>query len=240
MLKSLTGPLLSVIFPRVCRVCVGHVEGLDDGPACGDCWKSTKFFTGNEMLCNKCGAFFSDEPAAVPVYCRKCDDHSYDSATALGVYEKALSAAILDLKINPLISTRIKTIVKDTSSKFSGIDIVIPVPLSKQRSIERGYNQADIIARLVAENIVCPVDTGSLVRSSHTPIHRMGMDQRARELTVEKAFKVVRPKLVDGKNVLLVDDVFTSGATASACAKVLKKSGATSVKVFTLARAVLN
>ncbi len=71
-------------------------------------------------------------------------------------------------------------------------------------------------------------------------MHRIGMDKKARELTVKNAFEITRPKLIEGKNVLLVDDVFTSGATASSCAKVLKKNGAVGVQVFTLARAVMN
>jgi predicted amidophosphoribosyltransferase len=66
------------------------------------------------------------------------------------------------------------------------------------------------------------------------------MDQRARELTVEKAFEITRPKLIDGTSVILVDDVLTSGSTASACAKVLKKHGARRVEVFTVARAVMH
>ena len=65
------------------------------------------------------------------------------------------------------------------------------------------------------------------------------MDQKARELSVRNAFEVKRPKLIAGKNVLLVDDVLTSGATASDAAKVLKKAGAARVYVFTLARAVM-
>jgi predicted amidophosphoribosyltransferase len=70
-------------------------------------------------------------------------------------------------------------------------------------------------------------------------MHRVAMDKRARELTVEKAFEVRSPRLFAGKDVVLVDDVFTSGATASACARVLKKNGALKVTVVTLARAVL-
>ena len=71
-------------------------------------------------------------------------------------------------------------------------------------------------------------------------MHRIGMDEKARELTVRKAFEVTRPKLIEGQNILLIDDVFTSGATASYCAKVLKKHGAAKVNVLTLARAVLS
>ncbi len=105
--------------------------------------------------------------------------------------------------------------------------------------IERGFNQAEIIAKSVANITGIPVDSHSLVRTTHTPMHRVGMDKRARELTVVNAFKVVRPNLIKGSRILLVDDVFTSGSTASNCAKALKKAGAERVKVLTLARAVM-
>lgn len=71
-------------------------------------------------------------------------------------------------------------------------------------------------------------------------MHRVAMDKRARELTVEKAFVVRSPRMIDEKDIYLIDDVFTSGATASACARVLKKNGAKKVIVVTLARAVLH
>ena len=75
-----------------------------------------------------------------------------------------------------------------------------------------------------------------MTRTIHTPMHRAGMDAKGRALTVEKAFAVTRPKLIAGKNILLVDDVLTSGATISACAKILKKNGARKVFVLTVAR----
>src|SRR5260370_1334885 len=117
-------------------------------------------------------------------------------------------------------------------------DLIVPIPLSKQRKQERGFNQAEIIAAELSRVSGIPVDASSLIRKFHTPIHRMGMDQKAREITVKNVFEVVRPRLIAGKNILLVDDVFTSGATASFCAKVLKKNGAVKVNVFILARAV--
>ena len=191
------------------------------------------------MLCKKCGAFFSDTAAPIAVYCHKCDDHAYDRAFALGVYEKALSASILHLKSTPTVPARLKKLI---SERVSGIeaDVIIPAPLSKMRGLERGFNQAALLARIVGHAGEIPVDELSLQRKKHTPIHRVGMDQRARELTVEKAFEVTRPKLIDGKSVILVDDVLTSGSTAAACAKVLKKNGARRVEVFTVARAVMH
>lgn len=242
MLKALQNSLLSIIYPQECRVCGSQVENLDDGVACGKCWAATRIFGGSEMLCDKCGAFFGGEAAPVPVFCHKCDDHFYDKAIAVGVYEKALAASIINLKTAPFMAKQIKTAIQNALLKeaFANVDIVIPIPLSKQRKLERGFNQAEVIAAAVARSTGLSVDASSLARKLHTPIHRIGMDKKARELTVKNAFEVVRPKLIEGKNILLVDDVFTSGATASSCARVLKKNGACRVNVFTLARAVMH
>ncbi len=194
------------------------------------------------MLCNKCGAFFGDEAAPVPVFCHKCDDQVYDKATASGVYENALAAEIIGLKSTPHLGKRLKSVINAAikHSDLPGTDLIIPIPLSKLRLIERGFNQAEIIANECSRVTGIPVDASSLARRLHTPMHRVGMDQKARELTVIKAFEVLRPKLIDGKNILLVDDVFTSGATSSYCAKVLKKNGSRKVNVFTVARAILH
>ena len=116
--------------------------------------------------------------------------------------------------------------------------MIIPVPLSKRRFLERGFNQAEVLAELLAKETALKIDKQSLARKVHTPVHRAAMDRRARELTVENAFEVTRPKLVKGEKILLVDDVFTSGATTSTCAKALKKKGADKVYVLTIARAV--
>lgn len=193
------------------------------------------------MLCTKCGACFGQKAAPVEVLCQQCNDHDYGSASALGIYEKALAASILRLKTAPIIPTRLTDLLHQTIGRDSlaDIDLIVPVPLSKQRMIERGFNQAEVIARSVAKNTDIPVDSHSLVRTTHTPMHRVGMDKRARELTVINAFKVPRPNMIKGNRILLVDDVFTSGSTTSNCAKALKKAGAERVKVLTLARAVM-
>lgn len=242
MLKALRNSLFSLIYPQQCRTCGSQVESYADGVACGACWAATRLFDGSEMLCDKCGAFFGDSKAPVPVFCHRCDDHHYDRATAVGIYEKGLAASILHLKTVPSLPERLKAIIPaaDRASLLYDIDLVVPTPLSRRRRHERGFNQAEVIGKVVSQAFGIPLDTQSLARKLHTPMHRTGMDNKARELTVKNAFEVTRPRLIVGKNVLLVDDVFTSGATASACAKVLKKHGAAKVNVFTLARAVMH
>ncbi|CAN5115742.1 ComF family protein [soil metagenome] len=241
MLGTAQDSLLSLVFPQKCQVCSGQVERQADGVACIECWSSTRLFDRSEMLCEKCGAFIGDKAGGHPVYCHQCDDHSYDKAAALGVYEKGLAAAVIDLKKRPFLAVRIKEAIHEfvRLSEMFHDSVIVPVPLSIQRRKERGFNQAEVIAKALSRSSSFSLDSASLVRKSHTPIHRAGMDKKARELSVKKAFEVVRPRLISEKPIILVDDVFTSGSTASACAKALKKNGASSVNVFTLARAVL-
>jgi ComF family protein len=181
----------------------------------------------------------ADTAGPLEVSCRKCDAHAYDHASALGIYEKGLAATILELKKTPAIPARVRNLIAHAALRLPTCDVVVPVPLSKLRMLERGFNQARLIADVVAPVAAAPVDAFSLARVSATAAHRIGMDDRARELSVRNVFAVERRKLVAGKRVLLVDDVFTTGATASACAAVLKKNGAAEVNVFTLARAAM-
>jgi competence protein ComFC len=115
--------------------------------------------------------------------------------------------------------------------------LAVPVPLHPRRERERGFNQAALLARALCARTGLPCDEWSLARTAHTEQHRAGMDRQARRETVRGAFRVARPRLVEGQRVLLVDDVFTTGATASACASALLASGAREVFVLTVARA---
>ena len=121
---------------------------------------------------------------------------------------------------------------------FQDATKIIPVPLSKRRFYERGFNQAAVLAKILAKETKIELDEKTLVRTKHTKIHRAGMDKKGRALSVEKAFEIKRENFIKGEKILLVDDVFTSGASASMCAKVLKKKGADKVYVFTIARTV--
>ena len=123
MLKALNNSLLSLIYPQECRVCKSAVEAHGDGVACAVCWDATRIFNGSEMLCDKCGAFFGDEAAPIPVRCHKCDDHFYDKATAVGIYEKALAASIIDLKAKcaNAVYTRKQDIAKGKTSFINSL-----------------------------------------------------------------------------------------------------------------------
>jgi ComF family protein len=232
--------LLTLVYPQSCNICEKSVEQKNDGVACHSCWNNTEIFRGDETICNKCGRFLSEKPSEFETYCHQCDEHFYDMARAVGKYDSGLSASILSLKREPFVAKRLQSLFLEAFYKtpFQDIDLIIPVPLSKRRFLERGFNQATILAKILAKETGIALDNESLKRVTHTPIHRAGMDKKGREMSVAKAFEVTRKKLIKDKNILLVDDVFTSGATASMCAKSLKKKGAGKVSVFTIARTI--
>lgn len=240
MLQKIYDSLLTLAYPQICHSCSNSVENSADGVVCRKCWQKTKIFSGNETLCAKCSAFLQEKPANFQTFCHQCDEHFYDAAIAVGLYENALAASVLHLKREPFVAKTLKNLFISAfeNSLFQDATVIIPVPLSKKRLLERGFNQAEILAGILAKEFNLKTDKQSLARKIHTPMHRAAMDRRARELTVENAFEITRPNLVKNEKVLLIDDVFTSGATTSFCAKALKKKGADKVYVLTIARAL--
>lgn len=238
MFHKIYDSFLSLVYPQACLTCENSVENFIDGVVCRSCWNKTRIFFGEETLCGKCGAFLQAESANFQTFCHQCDDHFYDSARAVGIYERALSASVLILKREPFVSERLKNlfIARFLTSDFEDVSLIVPVPLSKKRFYERKFNQAAVLAKILAEHTKIKLDEQSLIRKIHTPMHRAAMDTKARQMSVKNAFEVKRPKLIEGERILLVDDVFTSGATVSVCAELLKKSGAKKVYILTLAR----
>jgi ComF family protein len=240
MLRSISDSLLSIIYPQQCNVCGGIVDERDDGVACRGCWERTRFFTPADSLCPKCGDLLSDRPTRIAQSCLHCTGHLYDSARALGVYEKAIAAVILDMKKRPVMPRRIKHLLLEEFRRLSPAPtLIIPVPLSRRRSLERGFNQAELIASFLSKQSGVPAAKGVLIRPTHTRMHRAAMDRKGRERTVRKAFELADASAVSGMKVLLVDDVLTSGSTASACAGLMVNAGAEWIKVLTIGRAVL-
>jgi len=242
MRHLLLEPLLGTLYPHPCRVCGQLVDSTKYGPACKDCWDTTRIFDGSETTCSKCGAFSEDGRLEIVRHCGQCLEDHYDRAFAVGVYEKALAASVVHLKREPylpLVAREMLCRMIDRIS-MSSDTIVISVPLSRKRRFERGHNQAEVIGEIIARHTGFAYHPAALIRKEHTAMHRVGMDKKAREATVKNLFEVRTPRLIGSNDVVIVDDVFTSGSTASYCAKVLKKSGAASVTVITLARAVLH
>lgn len=241
--NSFCNALLTIIYPQACSLCDSCVEDRCLGAACAQCWLETQTFTPSDITCWKCGALSLGTIAPEKrdhVRCRRCDEDSFTSARACGTYEGALRASVLALKREPTISQHLVKLLIETQQRapLDKATRVIPVPLHPQREKERGFNQAAVIGRELAHAVRLPFDEVSLVRTVHSERHRAGMDVRARRETVAEAFSVRYPRLIEDEQILLVDDVFTTGATVSACAAALKAAGAEEVFVLTIARPV--
>jgi ComF family protein len=174
------------------------------------------------------------------VRCHRCDTDAFAAARACGVYEGALRAAVLQLKHEPHLSRRLFESLRSTSraAPLNRATLIVPVPLHAEREKTRGFNQATLIGEALSAATALPLNNVSLVRTRHVTHHRAGMDAKGRRDTVADAFQVLHPALIQGERVLLVDDVFTTGATVSACAEALKVAGAAQVYVLTIARAL--
>jgi ComF family protein len=216
----LTDAILTLAYPQSCHVCGGSVEQQRFGLACEGCWNRTWFFREEETI-------------------RPHDANPFAAARAVGLYEGALRASVLLLKRKPHLSRHLATLLDDAARRppLETITKIVPVPLHADRMRARGFNQASVVAQALSKSLLLPLDEVSLVRVSSSEKLRAGLDAKGRRETVANAFEVRHPRLVQGENILLVDDVFTTGATVSSCAEVLRASAVKSVFVLTIARA---
>lgn len=242
--SSFRDATLAMLFPVECRVCGAMVESLRDGVVCSDCWQQAEQkierIRAGKNLCVKCGIPLSPTSYQDERRCGRCDDMAFSFARACGVYEGALRESVLRLKRHPKVSARLRELLKYAVGELQekqANNSIIPVPLHFDRLKERTFNQAEIIANELAAFTGLHVDTASLIRAEHTEKHRAGMGARERARSLEKAFRVRAPRLVENKSILLVDDVMTTGSTANEIAQTLLNGGAQSVNVLTLARA---
>lgn len=233
--------LLTLSYPQSCAICCRSVEERSFGVACEACWNATRILSGAETICWKCG-LLSEEVSPVrldEVRCRRCEAQSFTAARAIGPYEGALRASVLELKRQPHISQHLETLLV-AAARREPLNVcarIVPVPLHPRRLRSRGFNQASILAQALSKGLRLPLDEVSLVRVSSTEKYRAGLDAKGRQDTVAGAFEVRHPRLIANEDILLVDDVFTTGATVSACSEALLAAGAKNVFVLTISRA---
>ncbi len=170
--------------------------------------------------------------------------YAFDVARSYGAYDDAMVRAITLLKhhaVTPLggwFAARLAEVIARQPEAFSA-DIVVPVPLHAARQRERGYNQAELIARPLAKLLHLPLRAYLLVRTKPRP-DKLKLTRQERWRTVRGAYYTREDARVDKQRVLLVDDVFTTGATLDACARALRDAGAARVMGVTVARTMLD
>jgi ComF family protein len=220
--------------------CLGCGETVGEPDAlCGQCWAAITFFT--PPLCAACGTPFA-HPMGEDALCVACASarRSWDRARAVLRYDKHTRHLVLGLKHGDRTHVARafgRWMHRAGDEVLAGADLLVPVPLHWTRLLQRRYNQAALLAHAIHSAGGPHVAADWLVRRRRTPVQGH-LGPAARERNVRGAFAIRRGRSFIGKRVVVIDDVMTTGATVEECARVLKRAGAASVGVLTLARAL--
>lgn len=233
--------LSEVLFPPRCLGCDEILQPFNRQIFCPACKDKIKFISGS--LCLTCGTTFSDSPAQSHL-CGDCLENKkyFSYARAVFCYETFILNAIHQFKYkrNISIGETLASFMADFSFPdidFADYSLIIPVPLHIKRLRERGFNQSLILANALEKKRRIPVNFSLLKRRQFT-LTQAGSNRKERQQNIRGAFEVRDEKMAAGKNIILIDDVYTTGATINECAKTLVKAGAGKVAVLTLARVV--
>ena len=227
---------LDFALPPRCPSC--GIVTADPHRFCLQCWSALAFL--GDPCCACCGLPF-DYDAGADSHCGRClaDPPRFDRLRAAVGYGEVARRVALKLKYSgrPGVAETLATLMARHLPASDSEALLAPVPLHRWRIWKRGYNQSALIAASLSRRSGLPCAPDLLRRIKATPPLR-GLGRKERADTVRGAFQVppVRKEMVRGRHIILVDDVFTSGATAGACAKTLKRAGAARVDVLCWAR----
>jgi ComF family protein len=233
--RPLVDGLLAVVLAPACAACDEPLEHPTAGPVCGACWRSILPLT--PPLCEVCG-----DPLPtwreVRERCARCRriGTAVDRARAVGAYDGALRAIIHSLKYDGRrsLARRLGALMRTRGGEvMDGAFCVVPVPLHRSRRRQRGFNQAADLARHVG------LPVRHALRRVRPTASQTGLPAARRHRNVRDAFAATHASRgLEGRIVILVDDVCTTGATLDACARALKDAGVGEVRAVTAARVV--
>lgn len=233
--KGLKGVLpwfLDLLFPSSCPLCGSPTEAA----LCQRCLQ--KVIPLREPLCPRCGLPYP--PGSTGHLCTLCErgEYAFLQHRSFGLYEGVLKEALHRFKFGgdrSLVTPLGEMLLEAFRGLDGDVDLLIPIPLSKKRLLQRGFNQSLLLAHYLRRRTGVPCSRNLLVKARETS-PQTSLGRKGRKENVKGAFQVRDRKDIHGKKVLLVDDVFTTGATLSEAAKVLLRAGAKEVLAVTVAR----
>jgi len=236
-LKRFGLSVLEFFLPRLCLFCGTAVGAAAAVAVCPACLRKIEWVAS--PVCSCCGLVFASREGGDRV-CGDCqtDPPAFSRARAAALYDGAVAAAIKRFKFGrqlaflPVMHSWLQS--PACRELADAADLIAPVPLHPRRLKARGFNQSLLLAQAFHET---PLDRELLLRVRFTR-PQVGLKPGERRQNVKGAFAVADPARVKGRNILLVDDLYTTGATVKECARVLKKAGAAQVEVLTVARRV--
>jgi len=240
MFVRLIKGLVDLVYPRRCLACKNRltVSAFDDF-VCPECWCKIK--RNLPPFCHSCGRRLqhADFAKNICVLCLKKKLH-FDRAFSPCIYDGVLKELIHEFKYKgkdylglPLSKLMIE-FIQEYDLPIDYLDFIIPIPLHKTRLREREFNQAEILSNYIAKEFKKEVLSDILIRNRHTK-RQTDLETGDRFFNVKGSFSVTKDNLIQGKNLMVVDDVLTTGATSSEAAYALKEVGAGIVFVLTLA-----
>lgn len=232
---------LSFLYPEVCQLCGENRAGPDQGFVCEGCQGRVRWI--ERPFCERCGLPFEGEVSTV-FECRNCKDrelHFRFARSAVQARDPVLEAIHRykyhrAMWFEPFLAGLLIRQAKPALASEHW-DWLVPVPLHPTKQREREFNQAERLARRLSQASAIPVHT-RLVRRRLPTRTQTKLSREERETNVRGAFVLRGKPKLGGQRIVLVDDVFTTGATTSACARALRQAGAEDVCVWTLARGI--
>ena len=220
--------LLELVYPTYCAGCGQHGQSV-----CPECLNSLPLI--ESKFCLKCG-----KPCNYLVEeCRECRGKKFffSQARSLGLYKGKLRDLVHKFKYGnsrALADVFAGLLVERVERKFFEVDLITCVPLSGPKRDERGFNQAQLLAEKIAQKVDVPFL--DLILQERETQDQSRLQAAERRKNVKGVFSVHRDQLPKAARIILVDDVFTTGSTVNECSRVLKKAGADSIRVATIAR----
>ena len=229
-MRKIIKKILELLYPTTCVFC----RGICKTGICKSCSEKIDYI--QEPLCKKCGKLIHSQEGEFCFDCQRRMLH-YEQGRSLWLHKRPVSSSIYDFKYkNKRVYGEIYG--REMAEQFNDlirmweIDVLIPVPLHRKRQRKRGYNQAEIIARELGKRLGIPVDMSVIIRERETtPQKELGQKNRRKNL--KKAFCLTGKRLI-GKNILLIDDIYTTGSTIDAMAEVLMKTGCEKIYFLTI------
>lgn len=229
-IKAAGNRLLSLLYPHTCPFC----GALTKESVCSEC--AVRIRPVAEPRCKKCGKPVNSERQE---YCYDCTStrHSYDRGFGLWLHQGQVKKSIYHFKYDnhriysqfyaEQLAENYGTVIRQWN-----IDLIIPIPLYKKRRRQRGYNQAELVAKKLGQMLSVPVDSKSLKRIRNTAPQKK-MEMKKRKSNLLHAF-AVKKEFIPVSNVLLIDDIYTTGNTVSSAASALKLAGVQKVYFLTI------
>lgn len=231
--------LLDLLFPWQCLYCQKEVE--NNYPLCQNCFQKIPIF--NDFLCPVC----QKQLASNSLSCRSC--HSKTPLTALGAassyHNNILKETLHYFKYKKIISlaeplSALMITFLEQSSFFSTLPkdklLIIPIPLHFKKERQRGFNQATLLAQSIANHFHLPLSNNCLIRIINNPPQAFITIATKRKENIQGVFQIQNKEIIKNKIILLIDDVYTTGATMGEAAKLLKQNGAKKIIGLVLAK----